>query len=195
MNNAPGTISRKKAAVIAVISFIAGLLVMFIALEAVIPWITAPKASDFGTVPEEISPYTPEWFSYERTYSPKHALIDISSNENPAKLVAEEESDVGYSWFYTFFYSEMNGFDFYPEAYEETFFCDGQPASSFTYTADDMIMWWGDNKIPANDRTMARGGLPQQNLSGLGIKMSGKDESGEALEFYGYLEFSQEISE
>ena len=195
MNEAPKTVSRKKAAIAAVISFIAGLLVMLIALEVVIPWIAAPKASDFGTAPEEIASYTPEWFAYDRAYSPKHAMVKITTNENPARLVPCEDSDTGYSWFYTFYFTEMNGFDFYPEAYEETFFSEGQPASSFTYTADDMIMWWGENKIPANDRTMARGGLPQQNLSGIGIKISGKDSGGEALEFYGYLEFTQEISE
>ena len=195
MNDMPKSVTRKKATVIAIISFIAGLLVMLIVLEALIPWIAGPKAPEYGTVPDEIAPNSPEWYTYERNYSDKHALIDIGYSENPVKLIENADFEGGYGWFYSFYLTEMNGIDFRPETYEEIFFDNEFAASTFTYTADDMIMWWGDNLIARNDRVIVRGGLPQQNLTGLGLKISGTDSTGETLEFYGYLEFSQEISE
>ena len=195
MNKNTETVSRKKAFAAVLIAFIAGLLLMLLALEVVVPWIAALKAPAYGSAPQEINPNTPEWYTYERTYSDKHALIDIDYSENPVKPTANDDFEGGYGWFYTVYLTEMNGFDFYPENYQEVYFSDGYAVSEFTYTADDMIMWWGDDLIASNERLMTRGGLPLQDLSGLGIKVSGKDSTGEVLEFYGYLEFSQEISE
>lgn len=181
-------VSKKKAALLSGLSFIAGLLVMFLFMQLISPLTNAPIGS-------KVNPNTIEYYTRNRTYDSDKACVEITVNENPSLMVADPGYESGYGWFYTFYFTETNGIDFYPETYTECFFDDrniGYPADS---SKDDMIVWWGDSKIPAYGQQVVRGGIPEQNAIGLGVKIAGKDANGNPLEFYGYIELSHEKKE
>jgi hypothetical protein len=58
-----------------------------------------------------------------------------------------------------------------------------------------MTVWWGESVIPARGQRCVSSGEPLQDVIGLGVKVTGKDANGEYMEFYGYMEYSQEIKE
>lgn len=189
-------VRRRTAIALCVGGFIAGLLMMFLLMQLVLPVLVSGKGGEPGAVPEDILPNTVEWFSYDRSYDVDHACVKISFNANPVKAAADSLYEGGYGWSYTYYMTEMNGYDFYPETFSEYFFDgNGEPGSPFTYTADDLTIWWGESKIAAEDQRIVRGGIPLQDVMGIGLKITGRDAAGEALEFYGYLELSQEIEE
>ena len=59
----------------------------------------------------------------------------------------------------------------------------------------DMIRSWGNNTIPANGKQVWGSGMPVQPVTSMGIVMRGKDVNGNALEFRGIVNFSQELAE
>lgn len=186
--------SRKKTLLLCAASFILGLAVMFV-FTNIIPSIKPAGSRNYGSVPSDIIPDTEGWFRYEREYNPEHANINIGYSANPVKAVADPGYPDGYGWFYTFYYTEMNGIDFHPESYTEYFIGSDGRTNTISYTAEDMTSWWGENTIPGHDQRYVRGGLPLQDVAGIGLKIAGTDAKGEALEFFGYLELSQEIEE
>jgi len=185
-------IEKRKAFGMTILGFIAGMLVMFLCNSLV-----APVFLSLGTgtpVGSKVNPNTIAYYTRNRVYDPDKACIEISVSENPAMVIEDPDFAGGVGWFYTFYYTETNGIDFYPETYSECFFAEDGSAYPDEYTKDDMVIWWTESKIPANGQKHLRGGIPLQDVIGLGVKLAGKDANGNPLEFYGYIELSHEMA-
>jgi len=187
-------VRRKTAWVMTAVGFIAGLLVMLLVLQVIVPAMGKPEQLKVGEQPN-VPKNSVEWFKAERSYPDDGAKIEVSFNASPVYPVVSPDDPDGYVWFYTEYATEVNGYDFVVESYEEYFFNGDEVASVFTYSVDHMVSWWGENRIRANGQTFVNGGLPLQDMTGIGIRIAGKDASGEFKEFYGYVELSSEIPE
>jgi len=175
-----------KSAAMCVFSFIAGLLVMFLAMH-----ISSPVTGEY--IGSGINPNTINYFTQARSYRDNAAHIEITASENPCLLEVHDPYPDGLGWLYTFYFTETNGVDFYPETYTEYFFSDVDVCNTCVLSKDDLIIAWRGDKIPAHEQRTLRGGTPKDDSIGLGIKLAGKDARGNALEFFGYMPFSHEI--
>jgi len=62
----------------AVLSFVAGVLVMLLVMQFILPLFNGSKDPTAGMIP-----YSAEWFRAQRSYSDKHALVQIDYSQNP----------------------------------------------------------------------------------------------------------------
>lgn len=200
----PSTITqhgRKKRILPLLISFIAGALVVFLLMQFIVPLFNRPEAEVAGysiyngpgkgvTGPETIV-----WFQQKETPVPGKPYVEISFSENICYAGSDPDFENGYGWNYTVYLTEYNGYDFYPETFEKYMFTTESHSGHNVRTADDMTVWWGESVIPARGQRCVSSGEPLQDVIGLGVKVTGKDANGEYMEFYGYMEYSQEIKE
>jgi len=189
---------RKKKFVPWIISFIAGILATLLIMLCIIPAFHTDKKPGYSIAKNEggkTGPETVHWFREAEAPLKGKPYVVISFSENP--IYARENSDFvdGVGWKYTVYLTEYNGHDFYPESYTMYYFRDEDTSVTSSYTAQDLEAWWGESIIPARRQQCVSSGDPLQNIIGIGIKLSGKDANGESMEFYGYMECSQEIKE
>lgn len=189
---------RKKKLFPLIISFIAGILATLLIMLCIIPALTPSPQPGYSIAQNEggkTGPETIHWFKEAESPHAGKPYVVISFSENP--IYARRNSDFvdGVGWKYTVYLTEYNGFDFYPETYTMYYFRDEDTSITDTYTAQDLEAWWGESIIPARGQQCVSSGDPLQNIIGIGIKLSGKDVNGESMEFYGYMECSQEVKE
>ena len=191
---------KKKSLIPWIISFIAGALVVFLLMQFVVPLFNQPEvvsgySINNGHAPGVTGPETVVWFQQKETPVPGKPYVEISFSENVCYAMADPDFENGYGWNYTVYLTEYNGYDFYPETFEKYMFTTESHSAHNVRTADDMTVWWGESKIPARGQRCVSSGEPLQDVIGLGVKVTGKDANGEYMEFYGYMEYSQEIKE
>ena len=189
---------RKKKLFPLIISFIAGILATLLIMLCIVPAFDTNKKPGYSISKNEggkTGPETVHWFREAEAPHEGKPYVVISFSENP--IYARENSDFvdGVGWKYTVYLTEYNGHDFYPESYTMYYFKDEDTSVTYSYTAQDLEAWWGESIIPARRQQCVSSGDPLQNIIGIGIKLSGKDANGESMEFYGYMECSQEIKE
>lgn len=178
-----------------VLAFLGGILLTLFVQFALIPL--------FTPAPKDIPPqngFTEEAYSigwYKQPSEPVagQAYIDLHANENPVKAIKADRFAGGVGWRYTIYMPETNGVDFTVEELSYTYFQDEEYADVFRYTGEELKNMWGDNILEANSDWDMGGGLPRQELSGVGVLLTGTDANGNQLEFHYYLEFSQEIAD
>ena len=181
-------------------SFFAGVLVMFLLMQFIVPMIREATAKP-GYVTSQpakgmTGPETVSWFTKKNAPVSGKPYIMVTFNDNPIKAESDPDYSNGYGWNYTVYFTEYNHFDFYPETYTEYLFKDEGHAISLQHTADELEEWWnGTPHIPPRGQQCVTGGKPLQDIIGIGIKLAGKDASGEEMEFVGYLECSQQIED
>lgn len=192
---------RKKSFIPWIISFIAGALVVFLLMQFIVPLFNRPEAEVAGysiyNGPGKgvTGPETVLWFQQKETPVPGKPYVEISFSENICYAGPDPDFENGYGWNYTVYLTEYNGYDFYPETFEKYMFTTESHSGHNVRTADDMTVWWGESVIPARGQRCVSSGEPLQDVIGLGVKVTGKDANGEYMEFYGYMEYSQEIRE
>ena len=189
---------RKKRFIPLLTSFIAGILATLLIVLCIIPAFSTNKQPGYSVAKNEIGktgPETVHWFREAETPREGKPYVVISFSENPVYARKNSDFTDGVGWKYTVYLTEYNGYDFYPESYTMYYFRDEDTSVTDAYTAQDLELWWGESIIPARRQQCVSSGDPVQNIIGIGIKLSGKDAEGEAMEFYGYMECSQEIKE
>lgn len=189
-----------KKMLVPVVSFIAGALVMFLLMQFIAPLFAPnePKPGysiNNGPASGVTGPETVVWFTQKETPVPGKPYVEISFSEKICYAKPDPDYENGYGWNYTVYLTEYNGYDFYPETFEKYIFVTESHSGHNVRTADDMTVWWGESVIPARGQRCVSSGEPVQDAIGIGIKVTGKDAKGEYMEFYGYMEYSQEIME
>jgi len=180
------------------VSFIAGALIVFLLMQFVAPLLNQPEIDsgysiDNGPGKGVTGPETIVWFQHKETPVPGKPYVEVSFSEDICYAGPDPDLEEGYGWNYTIYLTEYNGYDFYPETFEQYLFTTERNYSHIRYSVDDIKTWWGENKIPARGQRCVSSGDPIQDLIGTGVKITGKDAKGEIMAFYGYMEFSQEI--
>lgn len=201
--NAPQTeeapVSAKKKSSISplLIGFIAGVLVAVLVMQVFVPLLSKESAgySIAKNRSTDPGPETIDWFRQKRIPISGKPYISITYSENP--LMAEKDPSYpnGFGWNFSTYFTEHNGLDFYPEKLTFYLFMDESHSTTIEYTKEDMESWWGESKIPARGQQCVGCGEPLQEILGIGMKLSGKDASGEEMYFLGYIEFSQNIKD
>ena len=153
----------------------------YLSLQAVVP----PKANSV------------EWFSSPVQPQSGKPFVAVQFNENPLRLVRDEIFSGGTGWLYTVYLTETNGFALTMKSIDIVIFKAKGDADGFTYDANVLNDWFnGSHDMPAKGQLLFEGGMPfSDNLVGVGICVTGTDESGEELDFHAYLPLSQEIRE
>lgn len=160
--------------------------------------IPAPEVSPIVTSVPAADENTAAWYQQMSAAAPEagKAYLCIKSNENPVKAVREEAFSGGVGWFYNIFLIEQGGIDFAVKEMNIHYFVDGKMSNiTATYTAENFAEWFGSNVIPARDKIVINGGFQLQPLDGFGIDVTGEDANGQTMTFYGWIPFSQEITE
>lgn len=140
-------------------------------------------------------PYTREWYQQEQTPVAGQAFVRIKARENPVYAVKDESVPDGAMWFYEFQIQEQNGIAFtIEEAVLTTFRTNGTTARE-VFTSDEITGFFGTCVLDDDHTIPWGGGFPIQNVSGMGMLITGTDEKGNHLEFHGYVELLQEIRE
>ncbi len=188
---------KKSRRIIPLACFLAGALIMFLLLQVFLPMLNRPderpayvQRQDPGGLS---GPETVAWFTRKSAPASGKPYVVVSFSENP--IYAERDADYsnGIGWNYTVYFTEYNNHAFYPESYTEYLFRDEGHAVSLMHTADELAEWWhGEPCIVGRGQQCVTGGKPLQDIIGIGIKLAGKDENGEEMEFYGYMECLQQ---
>lgn len=142
---------------------------------------------------EEGSIHTPESLLEVPTQLPDQAFLRLIPVEDPAPLlVASENFDGGNGWFYGTTILNVSDIAFTPTQLQEiVFVMDGTTGSS-VFSQEQMVEWGAPEVYEQGTNWEMSGGMPQQDVLGIGYILTGIDANGNELEFSTYLDLAQE---
>ena len=140
-------------------------------------------------------PYSREWYQQEQTAVEGHAFLHIGATENPVMAIRHEAFPDGIGWFYSIHFQETNGITFTLEEVTITTFHTSGASKQEVFNANQLTEIFGSCVFADGALYSWGGGMPVQDIRGLGILAKGTDANGNALEFHGYVELSQEVKE
>ena len=140
-------------------------------------------------------PYSREWYQQEQTPVEGQAHVLISATENPVKAIRLDVFPEGIGWFYDVHIQETQGVAFTMEEMVITTFFPSGASVQDVYDADRLTEIFGSCVLADGALCSWGGGMPVQDVSGLGFLLKGTDANGKQLEFHGYVELSKEIKE
>lgn len=180
-----------------IISFCCGALLMFVLLQFILPFLSHLNQQP-GHVfqrysPDYVGPESVSWFTKKEAPIPGKPYVVISFSENPIYAEKDPDFDNGYGWNYTIYLTEYNNIDFYPEELVEYMFLDEGHSVENVHGIDALTDWWGEAFISGRGQRCVTAGKPLQKIIGIGVRLSGKDSNGEAMDFYGYMECLQKV--
>ena len=137
-----------------------------------------------------------EWFSSPVQPESGKPFVAVQFNESPLRTIRDADFESGTGWMYTVYLTETNGFALTMKELELVIFKTQHEPDIFRYDTNTLNEWFGDHVVPANGQRIFDGGMSfDGNLLGIGIAVTGTDESGEEFDFHAYLPLSQEIRE
>lgn len=149
-----------------------------------------------SAAPVVFEEYTAEWYQQKDPVVEGQAYVTVTPAENPTKAIRMEDFKDGVGWFYVFRIEETNGVDFTITRIVHTVFAMRGP---------DNMVFEGEQLAEVGKNVTLRkgmpmpvewgGGFPLQNISGVGLAVTGVDANGNELTFRGYVELSPEIAE
>lgn len=151
------------------------------------------KPSDEPTI--SYVPYTQEWYQQEQTPVAGQAYVRITARENPVYAFKDESAPDGKMWFYEFLMQEQNGIAFSIEEVAIVTFRTNGTTEKQVFTAEDFIGFFGSCILDNGTVIPWGGGFPVQEIDGMGMLITGRDENGNHLEFHGYIELVKEVKE
>lgn len=146
-----------------------------------------PLSHEEGTV------YTPEMLLEVRRQAAGEAFLRLIPVENPAPLlIADENFDGGNGWFYGASFLNVSEVAFTPVKLTEIVFCADGSTSMYSIPQEEMVGWGAPETYESGMSWEMTGGMPQQDVLGIGYILSGVDANGNELEFSTYVELEQE---
>lgn len=140
-------------------------------------------------------PYSREWYRQAQTPVEGQAFLLIGATENPVMAVRQDFFPDGIGWLYSIHFQETNGITFTMEEMTITTFHTSGASTQEVFNADRLTEVFGSCVFADGALYSWGGGMPVQDISGLGILAKGTDANENALEFHGYVELSQEVKE
>ncbi|MBR3873484.1 MAG: hypothetical protein IKJ26_04850 [Clostridia bacterium] len=120
------------------------------------------------------------------------AYMVLSPTENPAPLLEKSDSFGGENgWFYGFEILNQSEVAFTPDELIELCFYKGYVSWQSVYSAQQMTDWGAPAVYEPNTSWVMTGGMPQQDVSGVGYLLTGTDANGNKLEFGTYIELER----
>lgn len=120
------------------------------------------------------------------------AYMALVPTENPAPLLKNAEPfDGGNGWFYGFEMSNQSNVAFFPDELIEVGFYNGHMSWKTTYSAAQLTEWGAPAVYEQNVAWTMTGGMPEQDVSGIGYLLNGTDANGNELEFTTYIELER----
>ena len=157
-------------------------------VQRTLPMVTAVPSAEEAT---------PEWFQQAASLVPEsgRAYVKIQATQDPVRAIRSEDFPNGVGWFYDTSITELAGIDFAITKMTSQYFSGGKIVDTMTYTSENFAEWFGSNVISAKGQIIMGGGMPLQDMDGIGIELYGTDANGNEQAFYGYITLSQEIDE
>ena len=177
-------------------------LVVVLACCIVLPrLLNKPQAAALeNTAPAMLNDVVPskansiEWYASDVQPESGKPFVAVQFSESPLRVTRNENLE----WLYTVYLTEKNGYALNMNRIDLVIFKAKHEPDIFSYDANalDEDEWFGDHVIPANGQYLFNGGMPfSTNIVGVGVCVTGTDESGAEHEFHAYLPFSQEMKE
>ena len=145
--------------------------------------------------PQPAEVHTPAWYQVNTQSEPGKAYVSIMASSDPVQAIPDPGDASRNVWLYELSAVEENGIPFMVEEIIFETFSGDVSKNVIPVNMADMIRSWGNNTIPANGKQVWGSGMPVQPVTSMGIVMRGKDVNGNALEFRGIVNFSQELAE
>ena len=144
---------------------------------------------------EPAEPYSLAWYQQAQEPAAGQAFVRIEPMENPVPVRANDQMAGGWGWFYTFRVGSAGDVAFTVEqAVLNVFRTDGT-ADHQAFTGDIIASVFDSYTLEPDYVGYWSGGFPEQNVSGVGLTLNGKDANGNALTFHGYLTLSHDREE
>ena len=138
-----------------------------------------------------------EWYSSPVQPESGRPFVAVQFNESPLRARIEPNLGDLPVWIYTIYLTETNGFALDMKHIDTVIFKASGDPDIISYNASKLNDWFdGSHDVPANGQRIFNGGMPlSENLVGVGVCVTGTNESGEEFDFHAYLPLSQEIRE
>ena len=144
---------------------------------------------------EPAEPYSLAWYQQEQEPVAGQAFVRIEPMENPVPVRANKDMEGGWGWFYTFRIGAAGDAAFtIDQAVINVFNPEGR-ADHQVFTGDIIESVFDSYTLVPDYVGYWSGGFPEQNVSGIGFTLNGKDAGGNELSFHGYLELSHDREE
>ena len=137
--------------------------------------------------------YTYEWYKKGDTKTEGETFLLVKPVENPVPIVERGMFDSGYGWMYSFRIELTDGNSFTPTKVVQNMFTDRENVSHMEFTGDGVKDIFSTDILWAGYTTIFNGGLPIQDVHGVGLSVEGLDENGNTVVFRAYAEFSHEL--
>lgn len=134
--------------------------------------------------------YDLDWYLAPDVPQEGKAWVKIYTEANPIYAVANNVFNSGFGWYYTFHIAEQHGVDFEAESLTQTLFRGDKRIGETVMTKDQLISLWSSPTLYSTRSRSFSGGFPVQDITGVGLVLTGKDANGNAMTFHGYVELS-----
>lgn len=152
---------------------------------------TEPPVTQTGLA----EPYSLAWYQQEQEPVAGQAFVRIEPMENPVPVRAYEEMNGGWGWFYTFRVGFYGDVPFTIDQIVVNVFNPDGKADHQVYTGEIIDAVFDSHTVEPDYVGYWGGGFPEQNVSGVGFTLNGRDANGNELSFHGYLELSHDREE
>lgn len=194
---------RKNTKRILILSIVVLAVLLIVGIIVLKPF-NRPQAAESNTeltptlnavVPPKIN--TIEWFSAPEQPQNGKPFVVVQFNESPLRLVRDAFFPTGEGWFYTVYLTETNGFALNITSIDTVYFKEHGVPDIFTSDANEISDWFeGRHDVPARSQRFFTGGMPiSDNIAGVGVSVTGTDESNTEFVFHAYLPFSKDYRE
>ena len=140
-----------------------------------------------------VKPYSVEWYHQTAVPQEGQACIEVSVDQDPVTPVYDENEANRDVWIYKLIFEEIGGVDFRVTEVIRADFTGTNLRGTYTWDEKTFFQTWGDVVAEAYGKAEISTGLPVQYLTGSGFQIFGTDANGNALEFRGFVNYTQKV--
>lgn len=134
--------------------------------------------------------YELDWYLTPDVPQEGKAWVKIYTEANPIYAVANNVFNSGYGWHYTFHLAEQHGVDFEADSLTQTLFLGDKRIGETVMNKNQLVSLWNNATLYSTRSRSFSGGFPVQDITGVGLVITGKDVNGNDMTFHGYVELS-----
>ena len=139
--------------------------------------------------------YSYDWYQMPDVQKSGETFLMLKPLENPVPVLEREDFSGGYGWMYSFLIELADGQCFMPARVVCHLFSDNVVIDEYLFEDNAAWMVLGTDVLYEGYTGRFNGGMPLQNVQGIGFSIEGEDANGETLVFRCYAEFSKELPE
>lgn len=184
-----------------VLSFLSGAVITFLVVTGIYLQ-HYPAEVLFGPIPTvpviahlSTERNTPDFYRQPDFHADGQPFVTLVADRDPVPVQHNDEFPDGIGWFYTVYLTESGDRPFTIDELILVELFNNRIMYEQHYDAELLAQWWGAAEIPAGAQRNFTGGMPYQELDGIGLLLVGRDAQGRPLDFRGYIQFDKALPE